>query len=172
MSKIGFLDGDWARDQMQAVNATQDDLASAINRDRSIVSRIVTGQRRVSLGEAPALAEALGVSVLELLGRCGITAAAEAASMGRAANDDDLPTYDPDALRHVVAEAVTFVRNRGLDPTPEELGELVSLMYEIVATDEPPLALDDVAPQQEGSTWRSLPGTLLAGLFRRVSRVG
>lgn len=69
---IGYLDSDWARDQMRRIGISQSNVAQAIDRDDSSVSRMLLGQRRVTIAQVPKLAAVLGVPVRVVLARTGL----------------------------------------------------------------------------------------------------
>ncbi len=162
MGRDGFLDREWAKQRLRAIGATQDDVAAHVARDRSMVSRILSGQRRVTITQVKSLAAALQVSPLELLGRCGFADAAHASAKAQAANDD-IPAYDGDVLRDVIAQTAKFLADRDLHPKRDELGDLVTLLYEIVASGEA------VHPSEQQP---AMTDALMASVFRRISRVG
>ena len=73
MAELGYIDADWLRDRMTALGLSNERLAHKVGvHHHSMVSALLTGRRRVSLLDAPKLAEALQVSVHELLSRCGL----------------------------------------------------------------------------------------------------
>jgi transcriptional regulator with XRE-family HTH domain len=61
------MDIDWFTARMQQLGIVQEDIASALEVDRSTVSRILSGQRPLALKEAEPLAKVLQVSPVEVL---------------------------------------------------------------------------------------------------------
>lgn len=65
------MDDKWFKEQQKKAGVTAEDIARKMGRDRSSVSHIYTGKRKMSLEWAQAFAETLGVSIDEVLKRAG-----------------------------------------------------------------------------------------------------
>jgi len=66
------MDADWFEKRLKAVDKTQSHLAAAIGRDRSIISRIFSGNRKMALDDVGPFAEVLEVTYEEVLKRAGL----------------------------------------------------------------------------------------------------
>lgn len=55
------------RHYREKAKLTQEELGANINKDSSVISKIESGNRRVAVSEIKAIADALGVSLIELL---------------------------------------------------------------------------------------------------------
>ncbi|MGI3163094.1 helix-turn-helix domain-containing protein [Pseudooceanicola sp. 200-1SW] len=66
------MDDKWFKAQQKKVGITAEDIAARLGRDRSAVSKIYTGQRRMTLEWAQAFSEALDVPIDEVLRRAGL----------------------------------------------------------------------------------------------------
>ena len=66
------MDKDWFRRTLRARSLTTNDLAIAIGRDRSVVSRILNGHQPATLEVAKLFAETLKIDVAEVLERLGM----------------------------------------------------------------------------------------------------
>jgi hypothetical protein len=62
----------WFKQQQRRAGVTSFDLGAAINRDRSVISRIINGTQKMTLEQARILAEKLEVPLPELLERAGL----------------------------------------------------------------------------------------------------
>lgn len=65
------MDTKWFNEKLKQAGVTQDQLAAAIHRDRSVVSRILNGKVKLSLHALPAFARALRVSPAEVIEHAG-----------------------------------------------------------------------------------------------------
>lgn len=69
----GKLDTDWFEARRRDLNIKQDDIAEAIGRDRSVVSKMLRGKgSSITLDRVPALAQLYRVSQSEILRRAGL----------------------------------------------------------------------------------------------------
>lgn len=66
------MDDKWFKAKQKARGVTADEIAKKMGRDRSAVSHIYTGQRRMSLEWARAFSEVLGEPIDEILKRAGV----------------------------------------------------------------------------------------------------
>lgn len=62
----------WFKQMQRLKGVTSYDLGQAIQRDRSVISRIVNGSQRMTLDQARAFAELLGVPLPEMIERGGL----------------------------------------------------------------------------------------------------
>lgn len=63
---------DWFKQRMRRLRVTQEQIGRALNRDRTVVGRILSGQQPLKLNEVLPLAEILQVSPFEILHRAGM----------------------------------------------------------------------------------------------------
>jgi repressor LexA len=66
------IDTHWFRQRMRSMRVYQKDIAKLIRRDRSVVSKIISGQQPIQIDQVPLFADALDVSVVEVLYRTGL----------------------------------------------------------------------------------------------------
>lgn len=66
------MDDKWFKKRQKELGVTADQIAEKMGRNRSAVSHIYSGQRRMSLDWAQAFADALDVTVDEVLHRAGV----------------------------------------------------------------------------------------------------
>jgi SOS-response transcriptional repressor LexA len=66
------MDVTWFKQQQRRAGVTSFDLGEAIGRDRSVISRIINGQQRMTLDQARAIAEKLDVPLAEMIERAGL----------------------------------------------------------------------------------------------------
>lgn len=66
------MDDKWFKAQQKKVGITADAIAAVIGRDRSVVSKILSGKQRMTLEWAQAFATALQVDVATVLDKAGI----------------------------------------------------------------------------------------------------
>ena len=66
------MDTAWIKRLMKKTKVTQIDLGKAIGRDRSVISRIITGEQPLKLNEVETFARKLGVPKPEMLRRAGL----------------------------------------------------------------------------------------------------
>lgn len=68
----GGMDGAWFKTRLRSLGKTQTDLAVAIHRDRSVVSKMLGGQPSLKLDQVRPFADVLQVPIFELLYRAGL----------------------------------------------------------------------------------------------------
>lgn len=73
------MDPEFFRERLKARNVKHVSLAAALGVDRSVVSKILSGERKVKVEEVAPLAQILGVSIDEVIEHAGLAAASEAA---------------------------------------------------------------------------------------------
>jgi hypothetical protein len=66
------MDTMWFKAAQRRAGVTSFDLGEAIGRDRTVISRIINGAQRMTLDQAKAFAEKLGVGLPELLEKAGL----------------------------------------------------------------------------------------------------
>jgi len=112
------MDDKWFKHQQKIAGVTADEIAKAMGRDRSIVSRIYTGRQKMTLEWAKAFAEVLNVSLDEVLKRAGVLDPPEARTIQPGFSDGDAaPWLGKKGESHKVdAIAAAFGGNRpGVD---------------------------------------------------------
>lgn len=67
-----YMNEGWIRERLKFIGATQGDLATAIGRDRAVVSRILGGRQSLSLEWVGAFARVLHLTPAELLQKLGL----------------------------------------------------------------------------------------------------
>lgn len=107
------------QDRLRAVDATQEDLASTLGRDRSAISRIVNGKQDLTMRQLEPAAQLLKLSVADLLLGLGI--------------DPGRPAIDKDLLADCL---VAVLQRHGFDPSAaEQMALMASTLYEHAASD-------------------------------------
>ena len=66
------MDAEWFKRRQKALGVTSFDLGAAINRDRSVISKIINGSQRMTLDQARAFADVLQVPLAEMVERGGL----------------------------------------------------------------------------------------------------
>lgn len=66
------MDDKWFKQQQKKVGVTAEDIAKAIGRDRSLVSRIYVGRQKMTFEQAKAFAKVLEAPLDEILERAGL----------------------------------------------------------------------------------------------------
>ena len=158
---IGFIDGDWARERMRQIGATNATVAAAVDRDNSQVSRILTGQRRVTISQVPAMARALNVSVRTLLAHAGLEI--DDPWAGEPANEPGNTPGVPEIAMRDSGTDVTFTGIWRFPPDYLETGVRVrpdaARIVEVISDDNAPTLLsgdrvmidtDDTRPSPPG----------------------
>lgn len=102
------MDTAWLKQIMRARKLTQEDLAAPLGRERSALSRYITGRTPLALHQIEPLAELLDVSVTELIIRAWNWSRASllqlrAMSIARALDDDDLKLWNAVGERMIQA---------------------------------------------------------------------
>ncbi len=114
------MDDKWFKAQQKKVGITADAIAAVLGRDRSVVSKILSGKQRMTLEWARAFATALQVEVATVLEKAGIADAptVQAVSSGFAESDAApwVPGPEPAGAREVSTVAQALGGNRpGVD---------------------------------------------------------
>lgn len=65
------MDVIWFKAQQKRAGLTSFDLGEAIGRDRSVISRLINGQQKMTLDQARILAEKLGVPLSTMVEKAG-----------------------------------------------------------------------------------------------------
>lgn len=76
VSKATPIQSEWFRNRMRERGTTMLRIAERLNRDESVVSKIVSGRLRMHLWQVPDFAAELGVTETEILRRAGVEAPA------------------------------------------------------------------------------------------------
>lgn len=66
------MDEKWFKDQKKRVGVTNAEIAARLGRDHTVISKLVSGSQRMTLEWAQVFADALDVSVTEVLERFGV----------------------------------------------------------------------------------------------------
>ncbi len=91
------MDDKWFKSQQKRVGVTADVIAAHLGRDRSVVSKILSGKQRMTLEWAQAFAEVLQVPLATVLEKAGVADApvAQQISPGFSESDATPFTYGP-----------------------------------------------------------------------------
>lgn len=89
------MDDKWFKKQQKRVGVTADVIAKKMGRDRSAVSHIYTGQRKMSLDWAQVFSDVLEVPLDEVLKRAGVINEAPAKEISRSFTDGDITLWTP-----------------------------------------------------------------------------
>lgn len=87
------MDDKWFKRQKKIAGVTDADIAERLGRDRSVVSKIVSGQQRMSLEWARAFADALKVPVAEVLEQAGVATATQAQELRPGFSESDVAIW-------------------------------------------------------------------------------
>jgi SOS-response transcriptional repressor LexA len=87
------MDDKWFKAQQKKVGITADAIADVIGRDRSVVSKILSGKQRMTLEWAKAFATALQVDVATVLEKAGIADAPTVQTLKPGFSDSDAAPY-------------------------------------------------------------------------------
>jgi SOS-response transcriptional repressor LexA len=114
------MDDKWFKAQQKKVGITADAIAAVIGRDRSVVSKILSGKQRMTLEWAQAFAKALQVDVATVLDRAGVVdkPTVQAVTPGFSESDAApwVPGPEPAGAREVSTVAQALGGNRpGID---------------------------------------------------------
>lgn len=129
------VDSDWVKGRLKDRRQNISHLAAAVSRDRSVVSRIVSGDAPLPLWMVPAWARTLGVTELEVLKRAGLrplqTQSAPVISWVRAGAWSDTEPLDTDrtvAVDYPLPVYALEVRDDSMDRVAPE-GSLIIVSW-------------------------------------------
>lgn len=83
------MDADWFRQQKRRAGVTNADIAARLGRDHTVISKIVSGNQRMTLDWAKIFAEALQVPVATVLEKVGVADAPTAQRIMPGFSDSD-----------------------------------------------------------------------------------
>lgn len=111
------MDDKWFKAQQKRAGVTADQIAARIGRDRSVVSKIYSGQRTMTLEWAQAFSEALGVPLTEILERAGAASPHVVRQLQPGFSESDAAAWIPQGAedRQVPAMAVAMGQRPGVD---------------------------------------------------------
>jgi len=111
------MDDKWFKQQQKRVGVTAEDIARAMGRDRSVVSKIYSGQRSMTLEFAQVFSEVLQVSLAEVLEHAGIASAETAKNVTSGFSEGDAAAWAPseDDKRQTPTIAEAFGARPGVD---------------------------------------------------------
>jgi SOS-response transcriptional repressor LexA len=91
------MDAAWFKALQKRTGVTTFDLGAAIGRDRTVVSKIINGNQKLTLEQAAAFAELLGVPLADMITRAGIGTPAQAQQVSPGFSESDAaPWKGPD----------------------------------------------------------------------------
>lgn len=103
------MDDKWFKAQQKKVGITADAIAAVLGRDRSVVSKILSGKQRMTLEWAKAFATALQVDVATVLEKAGIADAPTVQAVSPGFSESDaapwVPGPEPAGAREVSSVA-------------------------------------------------------------------
>lgn len=89
------MDDKWFKAQQKRAGLTSFDLAAAIGRDRSVISRIVNGGQAMTLEQARIFSEMMGVPLPEMVERAGLAARPTAQMLSPGFSESDAAAWVP-----------------------------------------------------------------------------
>lgn len=89
------MDDRWFKAQQKRVGVTADQIAAVLGRDRSVVSKILSGKQRLTLEWAKAFAEVLQQPLDIILEKAGVTDAATAQAVVPGFSEGDAAPWKP-----------------------------------------------------------------------------
>lgn len=90
------MDDKWFKQQQRRAGVTSEDIAAILGRDRSAVSRILTGRQAMSIEWAEAFAQALGSDLATVLEKAGVTNAPSARTLEPGYRESDVVPFSPE----------------------------------------------------------------------------
>lgn len=94
------MDKDWFKMRMRQSGATTETLATAINRDRAVVSRILNGKQELKPQQAEVFAEVLDVGLDEVLAAAGMFENKSKARRAVGFSEGDAAPFDITSSKH------------------------------------------------------------------------
>lgn len=89
------MDDKWFKAQQKRTGLTSFDLAAAIGRDRSVISRIINGGQVMTLEQARIFAEMMGVPLTEMVERAGLANRPTAQMLSPGFTESDAAAWVP-----------------------------------------------------------------------------
>lgn len=89
------MDDKWFKAQQKKVGITADAIAAVLGRDRSVVSKILSGKQRMTLEWAKAFASALQVDVATVLEKAGVADAPTVQAVTPGFSESDAAPWTP-----------------------------------------------------------------------------
>ncbi|WP_075775311.1 helix-turn-helix domain-containing protein [Thioclava nitratireducens] len=120
------MDDKWFKLQQKRVGVTAEDIARELGRDRSVVSKIYTGQRSMTLEFARKFAEVLQVPLSEVLERSGVATGDDAKNIAPSFAEGDVALWAPREgdRRKVPMVAQALGERKGMDIWVVETGAM------------------------------------------------
>lgn len=87
------MDDKWFKAQQRKAGKTAEDIAAVLGRDRSVVSKILSGKLRMSVDWAGAFSQALGVPIATILEKAGTIDPQRAAELAPGFSDSDATPF-------------------------------------------------------------------------------
>mgnify|MGYP001005083022 CR=1 FL=1 len=111
------MDGKWFKSRKKQAGITDADIAAIARKDRSVVSKIASGQQQMTMDWAKAFAQALNVPVAEVLEQAGVVdhETAQQIKPGFAESDAAPFAGAPQQQREVTGIAAVFGQRHGVD---------------------------------------------------------
>lgn len=88
------MDATWFKARQRAVGVTSFDLGRAISRDRTVISKILSGQQRMTLDQARIFAEMLQVPLPEMIERSGLADRGTAQQLAPGFRESDVVPFE------------------------------------------------------------------------------
>lgn len=87
------MDAQWFKTQQKKAGLTSFDLGEAIQRDRSVISRIINGTQRMTLDQAKVIADLLKVPLAEMVEKAGLAGGSVAQQLTPGFRDSDAAPF-------------------------------------------------------------------------------
>lgn len=107
------MDMAWFKQKQRQAGVTSFDLGMAINRDRSVISRIINGTQKMTLEQARAFAEVLQVPLTEMIERGGLADKPTAQELSPGFAESDAAVWIPGSGLSETATVQTIAKAFG-----------------------------------------------------------
>lgn len=109
------MNKDWLKKRLRLQGKTTTDLATAIGRDRAVVSRIMNGHQKLTLDQAQMFANALGVDLPDVLTNAGMLDAPTAQGLAPGFSENDAAAWLPGPGMSETAAIRSVAQALGMD---------------------------------------------------------
>lgn len=111
------MDAAWFKALQRKAGVTSFDLGDAIQRDRSVISKILNGYQKMTLDQARIFADKLGVPLSEMVEKSGLADAATAQVLAPGFSESDVAAFVPKGFedRGAPTIAAAFGARPGVD---------------------------------------------------------
>lgn len=125
------MDAKWFKSHQRRAGLTSFDLGEVIGRDRSVISKFLNGHQRMTLAQAQALADALGVPQAEMIEKAGLADAPTARQFAPGFAESDAAAWIPQGAgdRPVPSIAAAMGQRPGIDVWQVRSGAMAIMGY-------------------------------------------